>query len=435
MNEALILAGGLGKRLQPVVSVVPKPMAPVAGRPFLSWLLRYLQTQGFRRAVLSVGYKHDVITEYFGNRWQGLDVAYAVEDTPLGTGGGLAHALRSALEPEILILNGDTFLRIEYSHLRSVLQSHPESHLSVALRRVASAERFGCAEVTDGIVRRFAANGKTGPAFINAGVYCVRRDLMNRFPMPKCFSFEDEFLTARLDELLPAAFLSDDPFIDIGVPDSYAEAQSLLPQWICLGKDLLWRDIRIERPEASIPALFLDRDGVIVQEKNYLCDPNQAEILDGIPELISEAHRRGMLVIAVTNQAGIGRGKYLWADFAAVESRIDRALRARGAELDAVFACPYHEEGSGEYRQSDHPWRKPNPGMLFEAKNLLNVDLQRSVVVGDKTCDILAAYAAGIPSAALVLTGLGRDHQDAVGALAWNGVRVLQDAAAVAAWL
>ena len=137
-----------------------------------------------------------------------MDIAYAVEDTPLGTGGGLANALRSALEPEILILNGDTFLKIEYSQLRSVLQSHPESHLSLALRRVASAERFGCAEVTDGIVRQFAANGRTGPAFINAGVYCVRRDLMNRFPMPERFSFEDEFLTARLHELSPGGFVS-----------------------------------------------------------------------------------------------------------------------------------------------------------------------------------------------------------------------------------
>ena len=435
MNEAVILAGGLGKRLRAVVSDVPKPMAPVAGRPFLSWLLRYLQMQGFRRVVLSVGYKHDIIREYFGDRWQTLDIAYAIEDTQLGTGGGLARALRSASQPEVLALNGDTFLRLDYSQLRSVLHSHPNSHLSVALRRVPSGERFGCVEVADGIIRKLATGGSTGPAFINAGVYYVPRDLMDRFPMPERFSFEDEFLAARADELSPAALSSEDPFIDIGVPESYAEAQSLLPQWICLGADRLWRDVRISPPDRPLPALFLDRDGVIIQEKNYLCDPNEVEILDGVPELIREARSRGLLVIGVTNQAGIGRGKYRWADFVAVESRLDMALRSRGAELDAVFACPYHDAGAGEYRVAGHPWRKPNPGMLFEARNLLNVDLEHSLLVGDKSCDILAARAAGVSHAALVLTGLGRDHQDAVRSLAWSGATILPDAAAVSRWL
>jgi len=431
MKEAVILAGGLGTRLRPIISNIPKPMAPVAGRPFLSWLLRYLHTQGLRRVILSVGYQHDVITQYFGQRWCGLDIAYAIEKAPLGTGGGMANALRSAMELEVLTLNGDTFLRLDYSRLQNVLRSHSESLLSVALRRVPSAERFGCAEVADGIVRRFAANGRPGEAFINAGVYCVPSDLLARFSMPERFSFEDEFLATKVHQLLPAACISEDLFIDIGVPDSYAEAQTLLPQWTCLGQDLLWRDIRVARPDRPVPALFLDRDGVIIEEKNYLCDPNQVEILDGIPELICEARRRGMLVIGVTNQAGIGRGKYQWASFVAVESRIDMELRARGAELDAVFACPYHEEGNGEYRVAEHPWRKPNPGMLLEAKTLLNVDLQRSLMVGDKTCDILAARAAGLPRSVLLLTGLGRSHQSAVQALQSDGVEIFPNTAAL----
>ena len=345
----------------------------------------------------------------------------------------MANALREALEPQVLVLNGDTFLRLDYARLCGALQTHPESQLSVALRRVASAERFGCVEIADGIVRRFEAQGKRGEAFINAGVYYMPRDLLTRFPMPERFSFEDGFLAAKVDELLPAACLSEDHFIDIGVPDSYAAAQTLLPQWICLGPDLLWRDVRVARPDQPVPALFLDRDGVIIEEKIYLSDPAQVEILDGIPELIREAHRRGFLVIGVTNQAGIGRGKYQWADFVAVESRVDSELRARGAELDAVFGCPYHEEGIGEYRVAGHPWRKPNPGMLLEARDLLNIDLERSLMVGDKAVDILAARAAGLARAVLVLTGLGQQHQDTVRALAWGGVDILPNASALLA--
>jgi D-glycero-alpha-D-manno-heptose 1-phosphate guanylyltransferase len=434
MKEAVILAGGLGTRLRQIVTDLPKPMAPVAGRPFLAWLLRYLQMQGIRRVILSVGYKHDAITRYFGRRWCELEIDYAVEDTPLGTGGGMAKALGQASESHVLVLNGDTFLRLDYARLQAVLGSQPHSLLSVALRRVPSAERFGCAEISDGVVRRFSAAGGAGPAFINAGVYCVPRDLLNRYPLPARFSFEDEFLAAKLEELQPAACLSDDPFIDIGVPESYADAQILLPQWSCLGQDLLWRDVRVDRPNQPLSALFLDRDGVMIEEKNYLSDPNQVEILDGIPELICEAHRRGMLVVEVTNQAGIGRGKFQWSDFVAVQNRIETELRLRGAELDAIFACPHHKEGVGTYSAAEHPWRKPNPGMLLVAKDLLNTDLASSVLLGDKTCDILAARAAGM-QAVLLLTGQGPEHRDSVQPLVSDDVRILPDAAAfLAQW-
>jgi D-glycero-D-manno-heptose 1,7-bisphosphate phosphatase len=185
-----------------------------------------------------------------------------------------------------------------------------------------------------------------------------------------------------------------------------------------LGSDLLWRDVRVERFPHPVPALFLDRDGVMIEEKNYLAKPEDVELLPGIPELIGAAKRLGMAVVEVTNQAGIGRGYFEWSDFVRVEDRLTNLLAQRGVAIDAVFACPYHPQGSFPYRQADHAWRKPNAGMLFEAAELLNLALNQSVMVGDKELDQLTAKAAKLKYGIHMLTGYGRESESAARAAA-----------------
>jgi D-glycero-D-manno-heptose 1,7-bisphosphate phosphatase len=197
-----------------------------------------------------------------------------------------------------------------------------------------------------------------------------------------------------------------------------------------LGNDLLWRDVRLKRSPTPVPALFLDRDGVIIEEKGYLCKPEDVELLPGIPELICAAKKLGMAVVEVTNQAGIGRGYFDWQDFARVEARVTEELAQRGAAIDAVFACPYHPEGRPLYRDPNHAWRKPNAGMLFEAAEKLNLALNQSVMVGDKDLDQLTAKAAKLKYGIHMLTGYGRENQAAAQALASETfpVHILEDA-------
>lgn len=180
-----------------------------------------------------------------------------------------------------------------------------------------------------------------------------------------------------------------------------------------LTADLLWRDVRIPRFSHPTPALFLDRDGVIIEEKEYLGDPDGVKMLTGISELIRAARAEGMAVVEITNQAGIARGYFGWPDFVQVQNRMEQFLAQEGVKIDAVFACPFHPEGHAPYRESDHPWRKPNAGMLFEAERLLNLALNRSVQVGDKVADMQAAHAAGLAFGVHVLTGHGRQHETA----------------------
>jgi len=178
-----------------------------------------------------------------------------------------------------------------------------------------------------------------------------------------------------------------------------------------LGADLLWRDLRVKRFSAATPALFLDRDGVIIEEKEYISDPEDAHLLDCIADLIGTARKSGMAVVEVTNQAGIGRGYFGWAEFVSIENRVTQLLAGAGVSVDAVFACPFHSEALPPYQHPDHPWRKPNSGMLLEAASRLNLELSRSVLVGDKIADQEAARDARLAAGIHVLTGHGKDHE------------------------
>jgi D-glycero-alpha-D-manno-heptose 1-phosphate guanylyltransferase len=231
VTEAIVLAGGLGTRLRSVVSDIPKAMAPIAGQPFLAYLLQYLEAQGVARVVLAVGYRSEAIRGFFGSRYQGLKLVYSVEDEPLGTGGGLQRALPYVDGTFAFVLNGDTFLRLNYQAM-AAMHEPQDTQLVVALRQVPDAARYGAAVVVRGRIEGFTARGAEGPGLINAGCYLVARDIFERYPMPSKFSWEADFLEARSAEVRPLAFECDAPFIDIGIPEAFAEAQTLIPHWL-----------------------------------------------------------------------------------------------------------------------------------------------------------------------------------------------------------
>jgi D-glycero-D-manno-heptose 1,7-bisphosphate phosphatase len=156
------------------------------------------------------------------------------------------------------------------------------------------------------------------------------------------------------------------------------------------------------------PALFLDRDGVVVEEVDYLHRVADIHICPDAGAVISAANANAIPVVLVTNQAGIGRGYYGWSEFLAVQQAIQAALATAGAHFDAVYACPHHRDGKGEFAHPDHPARKPNPGMLQRAAAALDIDLKRSWLVGDRAVDVEAAKRAGLAGALHVLTGYGR---------------------------
>jgi D-glycero-D-manno-heptose 1,7-bisphosphate phosphatase len=165
-------------------------------------------------------------------------------------------------------------------------------------------------------------------------------------------------------------------------------------------------------------ALFLDRDGVVVEDTGYLCRVQDVVVIPGAAGVIAAANKRGVAVVLVTNQAGIGRGYYGWGEFRTVQDSIIAALAAEGARLDAVYACGHHPEGIDGFAHPDHPARKPNPGMLLQAARDLALDIKSSWLVGDRAIDVEAAKRAGIAGAMQVATGHGVAEGEQASALA-----------------
>lgn len=186
----------------------------------------------------------------------------------------------------------------------------------------------------------------------------------------------------------------------------------------------MWIRSAAQSASGPRPALFLDRDGVIIEDPGYLANAAEVALIPGAAEVIASANRLRVPVVEVTNQAGIARGYYGWEEFLRVEEALARRLAAQGAAIDAAFACPYHRDGVTPWAHPAHPARKPRPGMLLAAAQLLKLDLSRSWIVGDKLADLQAGYNASLRGGLHVLTGHGREHRQAVTEAVFEGLEL-----------
>ncbi|MCF8225213.1 MAG: nucleotidyltransferase family protein [Bacteroidales bacterium] len=227
-KEAIILAGGFGTRLQSVVTGVPKPMAPVRNKPFLEYLLNHLIDYGIEHVVLSVGYKAEMIQSYFGKKFHSMDISYALEKEPLGTGGGIQLAMNDIPGTGTFILNGDTFFDVNLDDLADFHFSN-QSDLTVSAKIMKDSSRYGTLEVKGTLVTDFKEKGTVTSGMINGGVYITRTNIFRKFDMPSKFSFEKDFLEKKLQKLKICAMSSNAYFVDIGIPEDYERAQKELP--------------------------------------------------------------------------------------------------------------------------------------------------------------------------------------------------------------
>jgi D-glycero-alpha-D-manno-heptose 1-phosphate guanylyltransferase len=226
MKEAIILAGGFGTRLQGVVKDLPKPMAPVNGRPFLTYILDYLIEYGYTKVVLSVGYLHEKIEEFFGNQYKSLEIDYAVETEPLGTGGGILFAFSKCETDNVLVINGDTMFKVDLDAFERFHQEK-EGMLSIVLREVEDVSRYGSVVIGGNyMITLFSEKQATvGRGFINGGVYLIDKKLFDKYPQQQKFSFEKDLMTRYYTQEMFYGMPSDGYFIDIGIPEDYARAQ------------------------------------------------------------------------------------------------------------------------------------------------------------------------------------------------------------------
>jgi D-glycero-alpha-D-manno-heptose 1-phosphate guanylyltransferase len=229
ITEAIILAGGKGTRLQSVVNNVPKPMALVAGKPFLTYVLDNLINQGIKKIVLSVGYKANLIQDYFKNCYKDIPIEYVIETSPLGTGGALKFAINTSENENILAINGDTIFHTEYQKLFDFHYSS-KAGFSMALRQINSDGRYGGVKLDNSnTVTGFTSKEIIGNIIINSGIYIINKNFFEENTPIGNFSIEDDFFTHIPSSKKLKGIILEGYFIDIGIPEDYYKADRELP--------------------------------------------------------------------------------------------------------------------------------------------------------------------------------------------------------------
>ena len=377
-RQCAVLIGGFGTRLGALTAQTPKPLLDCGGRPFLAWVLRELMRFGIEKFVLLAGYRAEQVAAFVDDaqRWlpKQVEIVVSREPEPAGTGGALFHA-RAHLGDRFLLINGDSWLD---TNLARFLAAAPGDSLGhILLRHVADTGRYGQVELQGGRISAFRERGQAGvPGLINGGVYVLGSDVLERVT-PVC-SLEKDVLPHLAAEGRLSGMRMNGYFIDIGIPADYARAQTEIPA-------VLHR-----------PAVFFDRDGVLNEDLGWIGTRDRFHWLDGAIDAVRLANERGFHAFVVTNQAGVAKGFFSEDDVVALNRWMTDTLRENGAAIDDLRYCPYHPEGTvAQYRKAAD-CRKPEPGMILDLLKRWEVDAGRSLLVGDKDSDIVAARRAGI---------------------------------------
>ncbi len=368
MKQAVILSGGFGTRLSHVVSDVPKPMAPIKNTPFMDYIIKSLKDQGFNSFIFLTGHQADVIEDYYKD----LESAVFIRETsPLGTGGAILNAYEY-LNDNFFVINGDTFFDIDYSLLEEFGKNKP---VSIALRYTDDIERYGFVEIDDeyninSFVEKTNLPKNKIDGYINGGIYYINKSALKQYAK----EFKGEFISIETEifpKLLAESNLFGLPlggcFIDIGIPKDYHKAQNLIPNWI---------------KNKAKPALFIDKDGTIIENTEY---PHGKDfiIIKPIIEIVKQYAQKNYHIIMVTNQAGIAKNKFTQEQMQEGFEGIKEVYKFQGIEFDDIEYCPYHKCGVIKEFSYDTILRKPNPGMILKACERFKIDLKHSVMIGD----------------------------------------------------
>jgi D-glycero-D-manno-heptose 1,7-bisphosphate phosphatase len=380
ISQCVILVGGLGTRLGELTRATPKPLLPVNGKPFLDHLIQRAARFGFTDIVLLAGYLGDqVLARYAGTQRIGgrdVQVRVVVEREPAGTGGALRY-LEGIADPYFLLMNGDSWFDMDLRAFADAPLAKP-ALAKIALRRLENSGRYGGVILDrDRIVDFAAAGAGNGDSLINAGIYLASRALIGMVRQIPCSLERDIFVPAAKAGMLSGAPF-EGAFIDIGIAEDYARAETVL------------------RENLHRPAVFFDRDGVLNIDEGYTHKPDDLRWNPGAVAAIRAVNDAGWYAFVVTNQAGVGHGHYGEKDVDIFHRHMEAELAKLGAHIDEFIYCPFHPEAKLEAYRRDSSFRKPGPGMILDLLARWPVDASRSFLIGDKDSDLEAAAAASI---------------------------------------
>ena len=380
LKEAIILAGGLGTRLRSAVPDLPKCMAPVAGRPFISYVIDYLRMQGVEKFIFSLGYKWGEIETYLVQNYPTLQYQSVIEEEPLGTGGGILLAIQKATEENMVIANGDTLFKTDLAALAS-FHTSSSAECTLALKPMENFDRYGVVETgNNGRILSFKEKQWYPEGLINGGLYILNKKRFLQHSFPKKFSFEKDYLEKYYSTEAFYGHVQEHYFIDIGIPQDYEQAQ----------QDLQKPLLQLDKVDKSW-TLFLDRDGVINEEKlgEYVKHWGEFIFSKGVLDTFKKLGDKFGKIIIISNQRGIGKGLMTEADLQSIHLEMQREVEIVGGKIDRIYYCIDKDDKSFN--------RKPNPGMALQAlHDFPGIDLNKTIMVGNKPSDMRFGRSAGI---------------------------------------
>jgi D,D-heptose 1,7-bisphosphate phosphatase len=411
MKQAIILAGGAGTRLRDRLGDLPKPMIPIAGQPLLEHQVELCRRHGFTDLVFFVHYRADLIERHFGDgaKW-GVRIRHVIEREPLGTAGAVLAGL-DLLAQRFAVLYGDTMVNVDLGRIwnaheqakaDATLFLHPNDHpLDSDLVEVDAASRVTAFH------NRPHPPGRWFQNLVNAGLYVLEKPsllthgIRNTEHAPRLLDFGKDLLPSMLRAGATLLGYNSPEFIkDIGTPARYDR--------VCEQ----FANGTIARSSLATPqrAVFLDRDGTLIVDKDNLRTADGLEMLPGVAGAIRELNHHAWRTIVVTNQPIIAKGWATEADLQTIHNKLETLLGLEHAFLDRIYYCPHHPDAGFEGERKELKircdCRKPGIGMIQKAAADLNIDLAQSWLIGDTTTDLQAARNAGLRSV-LVQTGAG----------------------------
>ena len=400
--KAVIMAGGLGKRIASLNSSLPKPLIPIDNKPILQWEIECLVRQGLTDIILTVSHMAEKIQEYFqdGSAF-GCHIEYFVEQERLGNAGALFKLYKTGkLSGDFLLLNADSMFDVDFNRFISfhethralaTLFTHPNNHPYDSGLIVADKEN---------VIRTWFTKEDQRPEYykncVNAGLHIINTELLAASGIDPDSIDKNHKVDLDRDVLKPLlhtgrifAYSSPEYVKDMGTPERFEQVEA----------DILSGKVQGRNLKKHQKAIFLDRDGTINKEVGFLSNINDFELLPGVAEAIRRINSSGYLAIVITNQPVIARGEVTVDELDQIHNKMETLLGEHGAYLDAIYYCPHHPDkgfdGEVAELKIDCDCRKPKPGMLLRAATDFNIDLRNSWMIGDKDKDVMAGKAAG----------------------------------------
>jgi D,D-heptose 1,7-bisphosphate phosphatase len=400
--KALLLAGGLGTRLRPLTDTIPKCLVPIANRPLLDFWIDHLAEAGIREARVNTHAQADQVRAYITkvNSEGRLRLVESYEPTLLGSAGTVtANADLADEADQVVIVYADNFSDIDLRPLLAFHRAHGDP-LTMVLFHAPNPRACGIAalDAAGRIVSFVEKPEQPASDLANAGLYVVDAQAYRQIAAMRAFDLGFEVLPRFVGRM--RGWVWGGYHLDIGTHEALERARKDAAEILPPRQDA-------EAKETLRRAVFLDRDGTLIEHVHYLADPAHVRLLPGAAEALKRLGRAGFVRVLVTNQSAIGRGMITEARLHEIHAEMNRQLAERGTALDAIYYCPDIPAGDDRTRVENHN-RKPGPGMLLQAAEELGLDLTASWMVGDLISDVLAGLGAGCRSV-MVASGQTQD--------------------------